>query len=150
MADRTDGGPAGVVVSQEDARLLTEQRWRIGGNGYVYRVGGNAKGAQTLLHRIVMGATAGQEIHHRNGNKLDNRRENLEITTASEHQRYHRHIVIARNQAARVYPTHGTCKACGREYEKDRDHRGRQTCCSKQCSMSLAIRASMEARRVSA
>lgn len=36
-----------------------------------------------MLHRIVMGAKKGQEVHHKNHNKLDCRRENLVFTTHS-------------------------------------------------------------------
>jgi len=39
-------------------------------------------------HRAVMGNPLG-EVHHKNGNKHDNRPENLEVLTSREHRRRH-------------------------------------------------------------
>ena len=38
------------------------------------------------MHREIMGAGADQEVDHRNGNKLDNRKANLRIATAGQNQ----------------------------------------------------------------
>lgn len=42
-----------------------------------------------LLHRVVMNAPAGMHVHHRNYDKLDNRRSNLEVMTSSDHAKLH-------------------------------------------------------------
>src|SRR5678815_4764825 len=48
-----------------------------------------------LAHRVVMELVIGRKltrdeiVHHKNGNKLDNRPDNLEITTRSEHRTKH-------------------------------------------------------------
>lgn len=50
------------------------------------------------IHRIIMGQYLGRKIrknevvHHKNGNNLDNRIENLELMTKSEHQKHHKTI----------------------------------------------------------
>ncbi len=41
-------------------------------------------------------------VHHRNGNRTDNRPENLELTTASEHQRYHTTKTRTRDSLGRL------------------------------------------------
>lgn len=70
-------------------------------NNYGYRVvldpespQANVRGEQ-LEHRKIMAEHIGRPlrhdevVHHINGNKLDNRIENLQILTRSEHQRIH-------------------------------------------------------------
>lgn len=53
------------------------------------------KGRKQYWHRILMSQHLGRElrpdevVHHRNGNKLDNRIENLEITTFRTHSLEH-------------------------------------------------------------
>lgn len=132
MDERKDGGAA-ILVSSCDRGFLLSDRWLIGTNGYVYRSGGRIKGRECLLHRLIMKPQGGYEIHHKNGNKLDNRRENLEIMTASGHQAYHKHIVVQRNRASRKYPLYRDCLGCGNNFEVHPDHRGRNRFCSRSC-----------------
>lgn len=57
-------------------------------SGRVYCVARISSPGQTLLHRWVLGvADKGAVVHHKNGNTLDNRRCNLEITTQRENIR---------------------------------------------------------------
>ena len=75
-------------------------------NGYKYI---KIDGGQREEHRIVMERIVGRPltseelVHHKNGNKLDNRPENLVIMTRSEHQKLHRKP-----------PEKKVCKKCGR------------------------------------
>jgi len=152
MTKINDGGPVllalqnggHAIISEVDFPVLSAFKWRRGGNGYAYRCGANLRGVQTLLHRIVLDAPRGKEVHHRNGDKLDCRRENLELTTPSGHQEYHKSQLIERNLASRKYPLTGVCKHCGNSFIRDPNHRGRQTCCSKDCAIRIAITARKE------
>lgn len=75
-------------------------------NGYKYIT---IDGVQREEHRVIMERTLGRPlksseiVHHINGNKLDNRPENLVVTTISEHRKLH-----AKTEDKR------TCKRCGR------------------------------------
>ena len=42
------------------------------------------------LHRLIMRSPEGMDVHHRNENKLDNRRENLEVIKEEIHKQRHR------------------------------------------------------------
>lgn len=72
-----------ILVSCEDAWLLTKYRWYISEHGYVRRTTND----KTYLHRLIMSAVKGQKVDHINGNKLDNTRENLRIASAQENSR---------------------------------------------------------------
>lgn len=42
-----------------------------------------------LLHEMAVPVTDGDHVHHRNGDKTDNRWSNLEVMSESEHHRHH-------------------------------------------------------------
>ena len=61
------------LVSDEDFELAARFLWRLR-RGYAV--------VPTLaLHRLIAGAPPGWRVRHRNGNRLDNRRENLLVVT---------------------------------------------------------------------
>lgn len=118
------GGYATVSICDFDA--VSKREWRLGSNGYIYLVGGRKKGVPCLLHRIVFCASSGMDIHHKNEDKTDCTRGNLEQLSRSDHQLNHSHLVSARNRASRKYSDHGVCKSCGETYLKHPDHRSKQ------------------------
>jgi hypothetical protein len=77
---------ARVIVSPEDIDRLKAYRWHVNRDGYVRRY----QDRRTIfLHREIMEAQPGQEVHHINHNPLDNRRENLRVLSHGEHARIH-------------------------------------------------------------
>lgn len=54
------------------------------------------------------------EVHHRNGDGLDNRPENLEVMSCGEHRRYHAATDGTRNQSGWHPPKADACRLCGR------------------------------------
>lgn len=96
------------------------------------------KNDYVLLHRVVMENHLGrllntnEVVHHKNENKKDNRIENLEVLTVSEHSRHHMSGIRRTLLQLR-------CPECKTIFikEKRQTHVGKKqgkfTCCSKTC-----------------
>jgi len=77
-----------VLVDDEDYEKLSKWKWRITKTGYVRRTGRvEGKSVPVYIHREIMLASKGIQVDHINGNKLDNRKENLRLATRFENQR---------------------------------------------------------------
>lgn len=76
------------LIDFEDFFKINKNKWRmIGGKGspYVGRYK-SIKGKKSiiLLHRVIMKPEKHQIVDHKNGNTLDNRKNNLRICTSSQ------------------------------------------------------------------
>jgi len=71
-----------------------------------------------------------EQVHHKNGDRYDNRPENLEVLTAKEHSALH-------NQK---HPLTKTCAVCGKDFTPAPTKRARQKCCGRDCFRELMRR----------
>lgn len=79
-----------ALVSDEDYERVSAYRWRAGmGTVTWYASSGTGKGV-ILMHRFILDAPSGMMVDHKNGNGLDNRRENIRLCT--RHQNGQNHI----------------------------------------------------------
>ncbi|QKW95336.1 AP2 domain-containing protein [Ralstonia phage RPZH6] len=71
-----------ILVDDEDFEWLSKWRWWVEKNGYARC---RVDGKNVSMHRLILGLT-GPSIHadHKNGEKLDNRRDNLRACTISQ------------------------------------------------------------------
>lgn len=77
-----------TLVDDEDFEELSQHKWyanKSNKNWYAKRnCRINGKWIKLRMHRLIMNAQKGQEIDHKNGNGLDNRRCNLRFCTQSQ------------------------------------------------------------------
>ena len=88
-------------VSTPDGRKLLEHRWVV----------------EQAIGRPLL---PGEQVHHINHNRLDNRLENLELVTSKEHGLRHT-----------VYPTTKTCGVCGENFMPAKAKRKRAVTCGR-------------------
>lgn len=84
LAGRLGEGKVAVVDTQDYPRV-SGYRWHLTTGGYVAY--SPSKTSKIWLHREVMGAPAGTQVDHRDGDKLDCRRSNLRLATPAENSR---------------------------------------------------------------
>lgn len=77
-----------AIVDDEDFDKVNQYRWHLGNNGYIKTfVGGRKHAKCILLHRLIMDPADDLEVDHRDGDKLNNCRANLRISTRNQNAR---------------------------------------------------------------
>lgn len=90
-----------------------------------------------LEHRLVVEAAIrrplreDEEVHHRNGDKLDNRLENLEVLSPTAHQERHADRLIFRRSRVDL-----VCRRCGARYERTTSRARSSLFCSNACRLA--------------
>lgn len=103
-----------AVVDEVDADLVSRFKWHVVvAEGLPYaatRLGGAAGERKAKMHRVILGAPGGLLIDHRNGDTLDNRRDNLRSASSS---------LNTANSKLTIRPKSGHC---GVYQKKDKYH----------------------------
>ena len=80
-----------VLVDDEDYdKVMDGRTWNLDGDGYARRhklLKDDPKRGAELMHRFIVGEEnipKGKQVDHNNGNRLDNRRDNLRICTCAQ------------------------------------------------------------------
>ncbi len=109
------------LVDEADISWLADYTWRAysyktksdTGRSWTYAVGRttayNGVQKQVSMHRLVIGASPGQQVDHKNGNTLDNRRTNLRICTNAQNQ-HNRHAASGSSRYKGVHWDNGVGK----------------------------------------
>lgn len=71
----------GFYFDKEDYTKIKDIKWKLDKDGYLVKT---TQKTTLIMHRIIMNAQKGDIVDHINGNKLDNRKENLRIVTAQQ------------------------------------------------------------------
>lgn len=71
-----------TIVDDEDYEYLNQWKWCINSNGYAIR---SEKGKHILMHKVIINDKS--NVDHINGDRLDNRRNNLRLATHKENMR---------------------------------------------------------------
>lgn len=84
-------GKAYTIVSEEDFEALSKKKWRLSPAGYAMTTikkqrDGKIYKSTICMHTIINKTPNGMFTDHINGNKLDNRKENLRTATAQQNQ----------------------------------------------------------------
>lgn len=82
-----------AVIDAADAEIVGQHNWMafvMTGRNMVYastNIGGRKNHRTVLMHRLIAGEPKGLQVDHRDGDGLNNRRENLRAATHADNQR---------------------------------------------------------------
>ncbi len=77
-----------ALVDDEDFEELSRYKWYVAGgwNTFYARRSASLQDKSVLMHRLIMQTPEGMQTDHKNGDGLDNRRENLRVCTRSQNR----------------------------------------------------------------
>jgi len=95
-------------IDDQDESLARAFKWRRhedkrGTNRTEYAAHSVKKGVTLFLHRLIMQAKAGETVDHRDGNGLNNKRDNLRLCTQSQNRANGRQWKIPKSGFRGVY-----------------------------------------------
>lgn len=81
-----------ALVDDEDFERINQFKWCAAKNCNAYYAVRNTYNPKIriIMHRVILNAKKGDEIDHRNGNGLDNRKDNLRFCTPSQNHQNRR------------------------------------------------------------
>jgi len=95
-------------IDEEDYERVAQHSWTNTSLGYVVSSAWDKKAKKRcksiLLHRFIMNAPKGVLVDHKNGNRLDNRKENLRFCTRQENARNMKNDTSSSGGHKGVYP----------------------------------------------
>lgn len=95
------------LVDDDAPQEVFNGKWTCNKVGYVVRqIKTDHDCKLVYMHRLISGATQGEICDHKNGNRLDNRRENLRVCTSSQNNQ--NRVVIGGARKQSIYK--GVCK----------------------------------------
>ena len=116
-----------VLLDPKDYERVSGFQWKKHPQGYA--------SIEFTMHRFLFHPVpTGYEIHHINGNKLDNRRENLQLIIAKEHRQLHAPALVRHQKGIQKYPDQKECVVCGRPFTVNPRKRKRNKTCSVSCA----------------
>ena len=99
-----------TVVDDDDFEWAAQYKWTLSHQGYAYRFDRTGdRPVLQLLHRLILDAGEGEHVHHKDGDKLNNQRHNLEKIAGRRHTHQHQGP-----QGPRKGQYKGVCKPSGR------------------------------------
>lgn len=136
------GQPLNVLVSDEDYPMLSQYRWRAKKNRNTFYAITSTKKTITM-QRMVMGFPSREYlVDHRDGNGLNNTRENLRITTTRENS-----CNRLGNKNTQLN-TKGVSPLKNGKYKAYIHHMGKQICLGTHSTIELAQQAYNAAAKV--
>lgn len=78
-----------MLVDNEDFSELSEHSWYLKTDGYASRIKSRKYGgarSTIRMHRVIMDCPKDMQVDHINGNRLDNRKQNLRICTHQQNR----------------------------------------------------------------
>jgi hypothetical protein len=95
-----------VLVDDEDYATVSKMPWAycLGyattNRDYKERQKGGPR--KISMHKLLLKPPDGHHVHHINGNKLDNRRSNLMVMSASDHIKFHKSKSVAHERGKKA------------------------------------------------